>query len=399
MTAEGRDRHREVESLAALDALLASGRPLRGLRLQDLDLTGREAALLARTDVEGLVVLGGRMSESLDAHLRAHHALVFPTDTHAPVDPYRASLYSPLELYRGLADRGYAATPDARAYRWAREAAVHHDAFVTLLRAIHDDSVTDALDEFVDGRPVVGVMGGHALERGRAAYADAAQLGRTLARAGLVVATGGGPGAMEAANLGAYATRDDDLEDALARLAAVPSFRDDVGRWAQLALEVREGLGPGSGRSLGIPTWFYGHEPPGVFCDGIAKYFSNALREDGLLARSTHGLVVLEGAAGTVQEVFQAVTPLFYALPGATLPPLVLVGHEYWTDTVPVWTAVTALARGRDMDGVVHLVHSVQEAADVVTARLSGADAASAGPAGVDAPPGDRPTPTREALP
>src|SRR5689334_116611 len=108
MTAEDRDRHREVESLAALDALLASGRPLRGLRLQDLDLTGREAALLARTDVEGLVVLGGRMSESLDAHLRAHHALVFPTDPHAPVDPYRASLYSPLELYRGLADRGYA---------------------------------------------------------------------------------------------------------------------------------------------------------------------------------------------------------------------------------------------------------------------------------------------------
>jgi predicted Rossmann-fold nucleotide-binding protein len=378
MTAEDSSRHREVETLAALDAVLASGRPLRGLRLQDLDLTRREDAFLARTDVEGLVVLGGRLSEALDVHLRTHHALVFPSDPHAPVDPYRATLYSPLELYRGLADRGYAATPDARAYRWAREAAAHHDAFVTLLRAIHDDSVTDALDEFVDGRPVVGVMGGHALERGRTAYAGAAHLGRTLARAGLVVATGGGPGAMEAANLGAYAARgdgldqgpDDGLDDALDRLASVPSFREDVGRWAQLALDVRADIGPGSGRSLGIPTWFYGHEPPGVFCDGIAKYFSNALREDGLLARSTHGLVVLEGAAGTVQEVFQAVTPLFYATPGAVLPPLVLVGHEYWTDTVPVWAAVAALARGRGMDGVVHLVDTVQEAADVVTAGL-----------------------------
>jgi predicted Rossmann-fold nucleotide-binding protein len=391
MTAEGSTRHREVESLAALDAVLASGSPLRGLRLQDLDLTGRESALLARTDVEGLVVLGGRLSEALDAHLRAHHALVFPTDPHAPVDPYRATLYSPLELYRGLADRGYAATPDARTYRWAREAAVHHDAFVTLLRAIHDDSVTDALDEFVDGRPVVGVMGGHALERGHPAYAGAADLGRSLARAGLVVVTGGGPGAMEAANLGAYAAHDEGLDDALARLAAVPTFRDDVGRWAQLALDVRDALGPGSGRSLGIPTWFYGHEPPGVFCDGIAKYFSNALREDGLLARSTHGLVVLEGAAGTVQEVFQAVTPLFYAVPGTALPPLVLVGHEYWTDTVPVWSAVAALARGRDMAGVVHLVDTVQEAADLVTARLT-----DEGRATPRKPPH---TPTREAHP
>ena len=48
-------------------------------------------------------------------------------------------------------------------------------------------------------------------------------------------------------------------------------------------------------RSLGIPTWFYGHEPPNVFCDVIAKYFSNAIREEGLLARSTAGIVVLDG--------------------------------------------------------------------------------------------------------
>ena len=118
--------------------------------------------------------------------------------------------------------------------------------------------------------------------------------------------------------------------------------------------------------SLGIPTWFYGHEPPNVFCDGIGKYFSNAIREDGLLARSTAGLVVLEGAAGTVQEIFQAVTPLFYAAAEATLAPLVLVGQEYWTDTVPVWPALQALAQGRGMAGAVHLVDSAVEAAAIV---------------------------------
>ncbi|KQU70563.1 Rossmann fold nucleotide-binding protein [Phycicoccus sp. Root563] len=365
---------REVESLPALEALLASGKPLTGVRLQDLDLTGHEAQLLGRTDLTGLVVLGGRLSPELDAHLRAHRALVFPTDPHAPVDPYRATLYSPAELYAGLSEHGYDATPDSRAYRWARDGSRHHDAFATLLRAIHDDSISDALDEFVDCRPLVGVMGGHALDRGRTAYAEAALAGHRLARLGVIVATGGGPGAMEAANLGAFADDEQALESALRRLAAVPSFRPDIGAWASLALEVRQELRTDvraddtGARSLGIPTWFYGHEPPNVFCDGIGKYFSNAIREDGLLSRATAGVVVLEGAAGTVQEVFQALTPSYYAADDETLalPPVVLVGQEYWTDTVPIWAAVRALGQGRALGDALHLVDTVDEAVAVI---------------------------------
>lgn len=358
----------EIENLKDLDAALASGRPLSGLRLQDLDLTAYEAPLLERTDIEGLVVLGGRLPPHLDAHLRAHRALIFPTDPAAPVDPYRASLYSPEELFAGLAEHGYEATPDFLAYQWMLDATLRRDAFVTLLRAIHDDSMTDALDEVTEGRAVVGVMGGHDLARGTNRYAAAAHLGHALASAGLVVATGGGPGAMEAANLGALAPDVSTMDAGLDRLAAVPGFRPSVRDWALLAFEVRGELVPSSTpRSIGIPTWFYGHEPPNVFCDGIGKYFSNAIREDGLLARSTAGLVVLEGAAGTVQEIFQAVTPLFYAPAGARLAPLVLVGREHWTSTVPVWPAVQALGRGRPWGDVAHLVDDVQEAAAILT--------------------------------
>jgi predicted Rossmann-fold nucleotide-binding protein len=364
---------REIESLAALDAALAGAGGLRGLRLQDLDLTGRENALLARDDVEGLVVLGGRLPDGLDAHLRAHGALVFPTDPRAPVDPYRSTLYQPHELYDGLSTLGYEATPDARAYRWSRDSSAAHDVFVTLLRAIHDDSMTDALTEVVGDSPVVGVMGGHELARDDERYARAAALGHALARVGMLVLTGGGPGAMEAANLGAFAASPDSLADALARIGAVPEVDGDVAAWATVALEAHdmllaERVPHERVRSIGIPTWFYGHEPPNVFAHGIGKYFSNALREDGLLARCTAGVVVLEGAAGTVQEVFQAATRLYYGAVDAPLPRLVLVGRRHWTDTVPVWPALRSLAAGRSMEERVHLVDDVTEAVAAVTA-------------------------------
>ena len=157
--------------------------------------------------------------------------------------------------------------------------------------------------------------------------------------------------------------------------------------WARVAFEVLDDLGPrvaphpgtpapvaGPGapteqpRSLGVPTWFYGHEPPNVFAEGIAKYFSNAIREDGLLALCNAGVVVLPGAAGTVQEVFQMCTRLYYASPEAVSPPLVLVGVEQWTEVVPVWPLVQALAAGRGMGSAVHLVNDAQEALAVLSA-------------------------------
>ncbi len=361
----------EIESLDALDDHLDEGGSLQGLRLQNLDLTGYAAALRAHRDLTGLVVLGGVVPPDVADLLHRGGAIVFPSVVDAPIDPWRG-LYYPEDLYAGL-ENGYATTPDARAYAWSIDGRLRTDAYATLVRAIHDDSVTDDLDEFVQGRSCVGVMGGHALHRGSAGYAEAAELGRRLAESGHVVITGGGPGAMEAANLGAFCADPAALAHAVQRLAAVPFFRPDTTAWASVAMELRqellgdepmvpaETLGP-SARSLGIPTWFYGHEPPNVFCDVVAKYFSNAIREDGLLARSNAGIVVLSGAAGTVQEIFQAMTPLYYAGDGEPLPPLVLVGRRHWSETVPVWAALQQLASGRRAADALHLVDSLDEA-------------------------------------
>jgi predicted Rossmann-fold nucleotide-binding protein len=119
---------------------------------------------------------------------------------------------------------------------------------------------------------------------------------------------------------------------------------------------------------LGVPTWFYGHEPPNIFAEGIAKYFSNAVREDGLLALSNAGVLVMPGAAGTVQEVFQLATRLYYAPEGSAPPPLVLVGFDHWVDTLPVWPVIRALAAGRGMADRVHLVDDAAEAVSLLAA-------------------------------
>lgn len=351
---------REIETLAEFDEVLGRG-ALAGCRVQAIDLTERTSALLA-ADVAGAVFLGCPMREDAAAKVRAGGALVFPPVPGLPFNPYRGLLYSPDDLFAGLADGGYEATPDAHAYHWFQRTKADGDVLSSMLRAIHDDSISDALDELLAGARVVGVMGGHAMARGTESYAGAARLGRALARAGFTVATGGGPGAMEAANLGAYTAPLDDaaLDEALELLAKAPSFTPSITEWARAAFAVRERW-PDGGASVGIPTWFYGHEPPNAFASHLAKYFANATREDGLLARSNAGVVFLPGAAGTVQEVFDNATPNYYESRGEPTP-MVLVDRAHWTEHLPVWPLLQSLAQGRPMESRIALVDRVDEA-------------------------------------
>src|SRR3954454_24439306 len=288
--------------------------------------------------------------------------------TGVPVDCYRSTLYTADELYDAPA---HADSLDQRTHTWALRPPSPRDS---LAQALHDHAIDEALTDWLTGRTLVGVMGGHALVRNQPAYAEAARLGALLGR-DHAVATGGGPGAMEAANLGARLAHESPatLAEALERLPRVPAYHPPGQAWGAAAPEAASGAARGvatlgDSPSLGIPTWFYGHEPTNLFATAIAKYFRNALREAILLQVCDAGIVFLPGAAGTVQEVFQDACENYYAAE-ASVAPMVLVDRTHWTSTVPVWPLLRSLAAGRPMEHHVHLVDTVDEAASLIGSR------------------------------
>lgn len=357
-----RGRVIDVDSLEDFDRRLASGATsLSGWHLRGLDLSGRGSALRA-VDVAGALFLGCVLRPEDGESVRARGAVVFPAIPDLPFDSYRTALYTPQELYD---EDDYPATMDAGIYAWSQR---EDSQDLALAQALHDHSIGQALEDWTRGRRLAGVMGGHAAARGDATYADGARLGWMLSQSG-TVATGGGPGAMEAVNLGGYLAGYDEtaLDDALTILSAVPGFVPSIGDWARAAFAVRDRFPEGSD-SLGIPTWHYGHEPPNPFASAIAKYFRNAQREAILLEICQAGIVFLPGAGGTIQEIFQDACENYYA-DESSIAPMVLVGREYWTERYPAWPLLQALAKGRPMEQHVHLADTVEDAAALLQER------------------------------
>ncbi len=369
----------EVESRAELLARIADG-GLAGLTVQGLRLDTGPPVDLGSVDVTDTLFVGCRFTGPdtvIDLVRRGAH--VVPEFADLPFGTQPSRLYTADDLVAGFADGGFDGMYDTRVYQhFLRHGGSRPDVRTALAQRLHDAGVDDALQDTMttwDARPqpgpVVGMMGGHAERRGSVGYRLAAELGRALTAAGALVVTGGGPGVMEAANLGSYlAGRPDEaLDDAIGTLATAPDFAEHD-RYTRAALQVRHRYpADGVAGGLAVPTWLYGHEPANLFAGGIAKYFSNAIREDTILSLSRGGVVFAPGRAGTVQEVFQAATKLFYRVDGAT-GPLVFLDRSFWTDTLPVRTLLEPLfadTPAGDLNSSVHLVDDVATAVGILT--------------------------------
>ncbi len=227
-----------------------------------------------------------------------------------PFDPLRKGLYTGDELMQGYTPSNPEGALDRKIARYFVAAGGRNPASAAeaIAQRLHDFGIDRALTAWLDGSggtvpKVVGLMGSHATPRTDPEYASVAELGWRLARAGFLVATGGGPGLMEAANLGAYLAKYADravLDRAVAILRQAPAFESDHARYIEATRQVLADF-PDGAVSLGVPTWVYPDEPVNLFSSHIAKYFSNSMREEGLIAIGVdraHPTVQLPGSGG-----------------------------------------------------------------------------------------------------
>lgn len=278
-----------------------------------------------------------------------------------PFQPVRGTLYSSLELMSGFdpaRPESVAEMVDFRIFRYfvTKGRAAPAEPVAGMMEALHDNSILQAMLSFLqNNRKVAAIMGGHDEPRGSDTFRDVVTLSRRLNDAGYMMASGGGPGAMEATHLGAMCHGLSDREvataiDHLVPQAVLPDSRKVVAdngdvdmavvrqlhAWALPAYELLADLDKTGKPSLAVPTWYYGHEPATPLATNVAKYFQNSIREDVLLALATNGIIFSPGKAGTLQEVFQSAAKNYYHGEDEPFAPMVFFKKDFWTKELPV---------------------------------------------------------------
>jgi uncharacterized protein (TIGR00730 family) len=189
--------------------------------------------------------------------------------------------------------------------------------------------------EFVEGFGLlaelpraVSVFGSARTPRDHPHYAAGAAIGAALAQAGYAVITGGGPGAMEAANRGAS-----EAGGLSVGLGIELPFEQDLNEWVDVGIAFR---------------YFF------VRKTMFVKY--------------AQAFVILPGGFGTLDELFEALT--LVQTRKVTRFPVILFGTEYWSgliDWIRNTLAPTGTINAADLD-LITVTDDIGEAMAVIQA-------------------------------
>ena len=162
--------------------------------------------------------------------------------------------------------------------------------FLTLLRVMRDFLRGFRTLHFVG--PCVTVFGSARIKRDDPNYELARKMGAAIAQLGFTVMTGGGPGIMEAANRGAK----------------------EVG-----------------GRSVGCNIELASEQAANAYLDRCVRMHYFFVRK-ALLVKYSYAFVVMPGGAGTLDELFEAVTLIQTGK--IENFPIVIIGTDYWRELI-----------------------------------------------------------------
>jgi len=179
--------------------------------------------------------------------------------------------------------------------------------------------LVDGIETLAKLGGAVTVFGGARFKAGSEFYEEAQRLGSILGEAGVPVITGGGPGVMEGANKGCYAS---------------------------------------STASVGLNISLSSEQEPNPYQDTSLEFRYFFVRKF-MFVRHAVGFVIFPGGYGTMDELFEALT---LVQTGKLRPfPIILLGVEYWQGLID-WMRKTMLANGCIEERELHLFSVVDDA-------------------------------------
>ena len=198
--------------------------------------------------------------------------------------------------------------------------------FIDLLRVVRDFLRGLRILHFVG--PCVTVFGSARIKPGDPNYELARELGAAIARLGFTVMTGGGPGIMEAANRGAHEA---------------------------------------GGRSVGCNIQLPVEQKPNPYLDRTVTLHYFFVRK-ALLIKYSYAFVVLPGGAGTLDELFEALTLIQTGK--IKNFPIVVMGTDYWLEQLAFLQKMARLGMISLLDlDLIYATDSVEDAIEHIRRR------------------------------